>query len=595
MTIHYLVSAEDAAGHRALVRLRFDPLGAGSVDLVLPSWTPGSYRIDPYARNVQWLRAFAGSAGKELVVERTGSGRWRLSTTGAREVEVRYSVFGHGLVTEGLDVTPEHLFLNAAIALLFVEGRDGEAIELSLELPDGWKIVTELKEKPGSPRSYLARDYAELVDSPVDAGTPTVLMTTTSGAPLRIALCGTGGNYNPERLENDFSKLAEAADRLFGVTAVEPYTFFLHLGEVPDGGLEHASSSSCVFARGAFRPEKEYRRVLAVASHEYIHRYNGKRIRPERLARPDLTREVHTRLLWLVEGTTDYYAYVLLTRAGLLPPPKLFEHYGGLIARLLDTPGRSATSLEEGSFLSWVGEYRPYEQSANQFVSYYLKGHLASLGLDLEIRHRSSNERSLDDVMRTLQREYGATGRGVGESEFPEIAARATGLDLAPFIGKLVRGTEELDLASALRHAGLLLGAPKKDSDPDPSPETAYLGARTENASGLVRLSSVLDGGPAQKAGLSAGDELVAIAGAKVTSEHLSAVLARFVPGTEVTVTVFRRGLLVQLPITLGKAPPEKLELLPAESTTELERSIFERWLESKWAPPTASKNPSLP
>jgi len=585
MTIAFSVHVESATAHRATVVARVAPGSNPTFDLVLPSWVPGSYEIKEYSRNLQDFTARAAEGGAPLRVERVDKARWRVHSAGAAEVEVVYSVYGHGMITEGFDVTPEHLFVNAALGLPYVDGRRDEPYDVTLEVPPGWKIYTELARVGELPPRFRAHDYDELVDSPIDCGTPVELGFHAQGVPHRIVLCGQGGNYEAHRLEEDHRRIAEAAIRLFGGSPVRHYTFFYHLSDVSDGALEHANSNSAVLPRTTFRPLSDYHRSLWIASHEYFHVYNVKRIRPAALDPFDYTREMYTKLLWAMEGTTDYYGLLLLRRGGILSPTKYLEKLAGEAHRHLALPGRRVRGLEESSLLAWVDLYKPTEEFRNRSVSYYLKGLLVSFCLDLEIRQRTENRASLDTVLRALWDRYNRDGRGVGEDELAPIASAAVGVDLAPFFARYVTGTDEIDFDAFARYAGLTFGAKPKTPDPEDDGEAGWLGLEYEEHQGRVRVTSVLDGGPARRAGASPGDEIVAIDRGRVGHAEFTKALQRLPPGTSVSLSVFRRGWLTDLSLTTGTPPPEKHQFTPVEAPSPLARSIYESWLEAKWEP----------
>jgi predicted metalloprotease with PDZ domain len=495
------------------------------------------------------------------------------------------------MVTEGLDITADHLFLNAALALPYVDGHVDEPVEVELHLPADWKVVTELEEVGSRPPTYRAGNYDELVDSPIDAGHPLVLTIRPHGIPHRISICGEGGNYEAHRLEEDLGKVVDAAIAMVGESPLKSYTFFVHLNDIPDGGLEHATSNSAVVPRTAFEPLENYQRFLALQSHEYFHLWNVKRIRPKSFGPFDYTQENYTSQLWWMEGTTDYLSDLILRRAGLYSPSKYLEAAAKVVKWVLDSPGRGSLSLEELSRITWVDLYQPFEESPNQSVSYYSKGYLVSLCLDLEIRHRTETRASLESVVRLLWQEYGKTGRGLEEDELQPVAQRATGLDLTEWFDQYVRGTAEVDVDRFASYAGLSF-APRPKPPDDDSPEPGYLGIRHEDAGGFVRVTHVLLDTPGRRGGLSPGDEIVAINGSKVTHTRFEKALEAYPPGTPVELAVFRRGYLRKLAVTTGKAPPQKYRFSPVDHPTDLGRKVYENWLGVAWE---AAKPPGEP
>ena len=591
MRIRYTVRPSEPAEHRGRFSIDLEDVQENAIDLVLPSWVPGSYHIVNYVRGFRGMAARSVPDGTSRRVERIDKARWRIDAGGARALAVDYTVYGHEMVTEAFDLTPEHLFVNAGLCLPYVEGHRTEPVEVLLELPSDWEVVTELEATGGFPPRYRAPDYDTLLDAPIDAGHPVVVTVRPGGIPHRISICGGGGNYTLGRFSEDISKIVTATIEMVGESPLRGYTFFYHLSDIADGGLEHANSTSCVLRASAFEPKDDYLRVLDVTSHEYFHLYNVKRIRPAAFVPFDYTREMYSRLLWWMEGATDYFAGLVLRRAGLVSPKKYLEQLARLAKRLLETPGRDSLSLEDASFLSWVDYYQPFEETPNQSVSYYVKGHLVAMCLDLEIRHRTETRASLETVLRALWDGHGRTGQGIGEDELLPVMHRATGLDLTPFFERYVRGTDELNLGTFAGHAGLSFG-PKPKAPEDESPLAGYLGVRVEGAEGAARIRHVLRNTPGRQAGLTPGDEIVAIDGVKVTADKFEKALQRHPPGTAAEITLFRRGRLRRVSVTMGVPPPETYVFSPVEAADEHARRVYESWLGATWEPPPKGERP---
>ncbi len=595
MPVRYDVSVEDPKSHRLQVVVDIPEVSGNTIDLVLPSWVPGSYIIQDPARNVRDVRASQANTGASLPIVRQDKARWRVTTEGAAHVEVRYEVYGHDLRDDGVDVTADHLYLNAGKVLPYIDGREHESLVIAVHVPSAWRVYTELPEIGRSPARFRARDYDELVDEPIDCGTPVELTVRPAGIPHRILLCGRGGNFEAHQVETDVAKIVEAAIRLMGGSPLQHYTFFYHLadGRWPvQGGLEHKNSTSIVLGRTAFRPEEDYRSVLGITAHEYFHLYNVKRIRPRVLGPFDYTKENYTHLLWAMEGSTDYFQDLILLRAGLLPAPKYLDAQGKKIQKYVNTPGRKVASLEELSFNSWIDLYKPYEETPNQSVSYYLKGGLATMCLDLEIRHRTEGRTSVETVFRTLWEEYGQRDRGLEENEILTVANRATGLDLSDFFQRYIGGTFEIDFGVFLGHAGLKLEPQEHPPGKEDEPPAGWLGVTLKDDAGRARITSVFDDGPGRRAGLSPDDEVVALDGQRVAFADVPKALQRFPPGSSVEVTVFRRGFLTSVSVETGKVPPEKLLIVPVEDAAPLARRVHEGWLGVPWE---ARKKPSGP
>ncbi|MCI4325756.1 MAG: PDZ domain-containing protein [Thermoplasmata archaeon] len=584
--IRYEVRAPRPSDHRIVVTMVVGGEPGTPFEVVFPSWIPGSYWIQDRVRNVSGMTARAAGHPDPLPVRRTEKARWRVEPGPHRAAEVEYTMYGNELRSGGLDVTDEHLFLSTGFALPYVEGRRSEPLEVSLTVPPEWTVHTELPEVGRHPPTYRAADYDELVDHPFDAGRAPSFPIQPLGIPHRLVVCGSGGNYEPHRLPADVGRIVEASIRLFGESPVPSYTFFYHLTSGVTAGLEHARSSHCLVDRTAFRVPSRYRAVLSLTAHEYLHLYNVKRIHPKAFDPFDYTRETYTRLLWAMEGTTDYLTWLVLRRAELTSPDRALSDLAEKIRRYRDLPGRLHQSLEEASLAAWVDFYHWEEETPNRSISYYLKGDLVSLCLDLELRSRTANASSLETVWRELWNSYGRTRRGLGETELPEVIERVTGVDARGFFGDHVAGTKEVDFERFLGLAGVALRSRPVPRRPDDDPVPGYLGVEVENSAGRVQITTVRDGGPGRAAGLSPGDEVVAVDGNRVRFDDWANALGRYLPGSPLELTVFRRARLTAVPVVVGEAPPKELAIVPLPDAPPAARALYASWVGAPWTPP---------
>lgn len=328
-TVHYVLEPQNLSSHRLHVTVEVDGIEKGErVEFVMPVWSPGSYSIHYNPRAVRGIGAKTRS-GEILPVRKLEKNRWEVLPGGARALALSYVVYGHELTSQGLDITGEHIHFNAAHALLYPEGTLEGPYDLTIHPPAGWKVFTELPEVGKNPPRYRARNFDELVDSPIELGNPLESTIRPAGIPHRLLFCGTGVDVPIHQIEEDVGKVVEATRRLFGTLPLEHYTFFYHLSDAWDGGLEHATSTSIVMPHHIFRPRKSYEEFLEVTTHEYFHLFNVKRIRPSVLGPFDYNRENYTRLLWAMEGLTDYYTGVMLRRSGLYTPKRYRSPSGG--------------------------------------------------------------------------------------------------------------------------------------------------------------------------------------------------------------------------------------------------------------------------
>jgi predicted metalloprotease with PDZ domain len=375
---------------------------------------------------------------------------------------------------------------------------------------------------------------------------------------------------DPDRLQADLARLCETHVRLFEPRRPRPpfdrYAFMTMAVDDGYGGLEHRNSAALICRRddlphlGMKEATEGYRRFLGLVSHEYFHAWNVKRIRPQAFVPYDLARENYTRLLWAFEGFTAYYDDLMLARAGLLSQAQYLEALSRNISTVMQRSSRLKQSLAESSFDAWIKYYRQDENAPNSVVSYYQKGALVALALDLAIRGESGGRRSLDDVMRWLWRQWrlaGAAYRGIGEDGIVEAVTQATGLDLERAIRAWTEGTRDPDLATLLQGVGIRLQR-KLALD---SPHFALLALKVQNVGSDCRIAQVFDAGPAQQAGLAAGDVLVALDDLRATPARLDALLARYSPGDAVQVLAFRREELLRFEVRLARQPPPRFVL----------------------------------
>jgi predicted metalloprotease with PDZ domain len=563
--LRYAIRIDAPERHLARVELRF-AVERATVELALPAWSPGSYLIRDYARFVRDLAVIGDDDAPRPVVKRDKS-TWSVNAQGARELRVRYAVYGHDLTVRTNHIDADHAFLHGPATFLHPIHLRGAPVELELAVPDGWILSTAMagdpKGDPASPYRLTAAGVDELYDHPIHAGPPRLVRTLAVPAtvPVTLAIWGQrapGGTFDEARLATDLGAIVDDHIARFGAAPFATYTFLVMLAHDAYGGLEHRASSVNLYHPHFAASRKHYEGLLELLSHELFHVWNGKRIAPRALLDIDYAREAYTRSLWLMEGLTSHYDRFALRTSGRISARSFLDKVLDDWARLMATPGRRHQSLEASSFDAWIKLYRPDESNLNTTVSYYLKGGLVMLALDLQIRRRSDGAHSLDDVLRMLWHRYGQTGEPHPDQLQP-VFEEATGLSLAEVFDGQIRGTGDPELAEELRHVGLELRA---GADPAQLADGAcpvWLGATLSG----TRVGGVLDDSPAQAAGLSPGDEIIALDGFRVTSEaEVRSLAGALRPGDQIELAVFRRARLLRLGVTLGTAPPNRYEIL---------------------------------
>ena len=452
-----------------------------------------------------------------------------------------------------------------------------------------WRVATTLA-RAGAPEhgfgTYAAANYDELLDHPVEMGDFALATFNAGGVPHEIAITGRQ-RADLDRLAADLTRVCQWQVDLFGGAPFPRYLFQVTAVGDGYGGLEHRSSTSLLCRRdelphaGMDAIGDDYLNFLGLASHEYFHAWNVKRIKPAAFLPYDLARENYTRQLWAFEGITSYYDDLALARCGLIGPERYLELLARTITTLLRTPGRRLQSVAESSFDAWIKYYRQDENTPNAVVSYYTKGALVACALDLTLRREGRT--SLDLVMRALWERYGARGVGVPEDGVPALASELAGRDLSDFFARFVDGTEDPPLPALLDAFGvsyrLRPAADARDRGGKPgsgTPPACTLGLRV---GADMKVTAALRDGPAARAGLSAGDTLVAIGGLKATPERVATTLARAAPGDTVQLQAFRRDELMSFAAVLAPAPDDTCFLVLEATVAPDVQARRDAWL----------------
>jgi len=546
-------------------------------DLVMPVWTPGSYLIREFERHVQDFAADAN--GRALDWTKINKNTWRVKTNGVRQWRATYRVYANELSVRTSELNSDHAFWNNAALLMYRDGSINAPATLRINPAPGWKVATGLPAVNGQPNTFRAENFDVLYDSPVECSNFKQIDFVVRGVPHRIVIDG-DGNYDQNRMLAGVQKIVETEVALFGAIPYHDYTFILHLRANTGGGLEHLNSTALGFRRDRFATEEGYRSFWSLVAHEFFHVWNVKRIRPDALGPFDYTKENYTRSLWVAEGITSYYGDLMTRRAGLISDQTYLDQLAKRIQDFENTPGREKMSAEEASFDAWVKLYYPDENSVNSQISYYDKGELLGLLLDLDIRRRTHGARSLDDVMRYLYTEFYQKGRNYTPADMQKACELMAGASLDQFFSRYVRGRDDLlpICHEILAGAGLrLLTFPMVER----LPLKAFLGADLEDKpdGDLVVIKSVRAGSPAYEQGLNAKDRIVALDGARVTKETLDARIAEKKPGETVRVTVFRFDDLRTFDIRLGSQVDAPFRILPLADANDEQKRIYQAWM----------------
>lgn len=592
----YRIGASRPEAHLFEVELTVVNPAPDGQRLTLPNWIPGSYMIRDFSRHVGTVRG-TDSDGRPVAVRKLAKSEWQCDPVKGPLI-LTYEVYAWDLSVRGAHLDQTHGFFNGTSVFLAVAGQEQEPHEVSIEQPAGvvgWRVATSLPRLGAAPLgfgTYHAESYDALIDHPVEMGTFTHATFTACGVEHEVAITGRH-RTDIDRLVRDLERICTAQIRFFGEPApFSRYVFLVTAVGSGYGGLEHRSSTALLCSRddlpAAGEPEANpgdrYRTFLGLCSHEYFHSWNVKRIKPAVFMPYDLRAETHTSLLWAFEGITSYYDDLFLVRAGLICPQAYLELLAQQITRHLRTPGRFRQSVSESSLDAWSKYYRQDENSPNAIVSYYVKGALVALSLDLLLRQKSGDRMSLDTLMRRLWREFGQAGVGVSDGDIQRLATELCGDPLETFWRNALEGTDELPLEGLLAERGVQWslraaegasdagGKPAGDGAAKPS-----LGIKVQQAEGGAQLQFVFAEGPAQRAGLSAGDLVIAVDGLRVSAVSLEKAVSARRPGEVLEVHAFRRDELMQFRVTVGEAPLDTCVLqLPADASA---RHRVENWI----------------
>ncbi|MDR1064634.1 MAG: PDZ domain-containing protein [Azoarcus sp.] len=586
--IRYAIHPSRPEAHLFEVRCTVPEPEPGGQRFSLPVWIPGSYMIREFARHIVSLRAEA--AGQAVPLVKLDKHTWRAAgIPHGQALSLIYEVYAWDLSVRAAHLDRTHGFFNGSSVFLAVEGQTGAPCLIDIQPPssgaENWRVATALPRAEGEPGAaaaygfglYCAADYDELIDHPVEMGAFTLDGFEAGGARHDIVLSGRH-DCDMARLKADLARVCQWQIALFG--APPPMARYLFLTQVVGegyGGLEHRASTALIASRGDLPytgmkgASEGYKTYLGLCSHEYFHSWNVKRIKPAAFMPYDLARENHTRLLWAFEGITSYYDDLALVRAGVIG----VDDYLGLLAKtvtsLLKTPGRFRQGVAASSFDAWTHYYRQDENSPNVIVSYYTKGALIALMLDLRLRAGSGGGCSLDDMMRVLWRRYGLGGIGVPEEGIFDAVGEVGGGKLARWLRRTVEGVGDLALEKQLKPFGVQWQA--EAANPAPA-----LGIKL--ASGKeARIAVAYDDGPAQKAGLSAGDVLIAVDGLRVDSDKLQKLLSRRRAGERAEIHAFRRDELMRFEVELGVAPADTIKLRVDERAGRKAAELRRGWL----------------
>ncbi|MEW8365545.1 MAG: PDZ domain-containing protein [Candidatus Thiodiazotropha taylori] len=533
----------------------------------LPAWIRGSYLIRDYARHIVSIEANAD--GEPLILSKLDKQSWKIEPV-KQSITINYQIYAWELTVRSAHFDNTHAYFNGPALFLAVRGQELmpcrlEIVAPKFKLQNEWRVAFSMKPEQIDEQgfgTYQADDYETLIDCPGEIGDYSESQFEVAGCNHRFVVSGVK-RFDHEKLGSHLARICEKQVELFGELPVQDYLFLLRVVNDGYGGLEHKNSTSLIFPRDDLPAKRDtkitsgYRRLLALCSHEYFHLWNVKRITPEVFLEQSTQQEVYTRQLWVFEGITSYYDELMLVRSGVISKQDYFEMLAETVTRVMRGSGRFKQTLEESSFDVWTKFYKQDENAPNAIVSYYAKGTLFALLLDLTIRLQSNGRFSLDQVMREMWLRYGKQGKGVPENGIEKVVADVTSLDLQSLFDLGLRSTAELPLTDCLSEFGVAMKLlPAKSSDDKGGvlgdkerEQQSYtgIGAKWTSKNSGIKVQQVFDGGAAQNAGISAGDEIVAVDGLRMSAKQFENYILDTDADDQIEVHLFRRDQLMSL------------------------------------------------
>lgn len=569
-TMAITLSMERPATHYYHVVFHTEGLKGDALDFKLPAWTPGYYRIMDYSKNLVNFRASDG-ADHALQWSKTAKNTWHVDSHNAAAITVSYDVYAFNSFVAESFLDDTRGYITPASVFLHVAGRIQHPVTLAIQPYSGWKTVASgLDPVEGQTNTFSAPDFDLLYDCPILMGNQEVRSFEVQGVPHTLVIENIA-NVDHAKIVADLKRLVEAAVQIIGEIPYRHYTF-LAMG-AGGGGIEHLTSAAMMFNGSSLSDPAGYSRWLSFVAHEYFHTYNVKRIRPIALGPFDYDKENYTDMLWVSEGFTVYYEDLILVRAGLMTREQYFERVQKNIQHYENSPGHLVQSAAEASFDTWIKGMNRGEVFSNTTISYYDKGAALGLLLDLKIRNETGDRRSLDDVMRSLyQKYYKGKKRGFTDEEFREQCDSAAGTPLSE-VFEYANTVKDIDYRKYFGYAGL-------DIDVAPVAQPgAFLGADTQFQDGSLVISGVEWESPAQRGGLMAQDQILALDGTRVNAKSLDEMLKLKKAGDKIQVLVSRRGAVREIDVVLGQKMERSFKIKPTANPSAIQTAIIEDWL----------------
>ncbi|MCL1126043.1 M61 family metallopeptidase [Shewanella surugensis] len=567
--VNYSIDVNEPEHHLAKVEIQFPKTKSTALKVNLPIWRTGKYQILPLADNVRLFTA-SNEQGELLPWQRTASGEWQIELSEPESVTISYQLHANLLGQRVNHISSTHAFLDASGTFMYSPEFRGDKVNVSLSVPAGWKSYSGM-EKGERGHDFVAANYNVLVDSPIESGLNQYREFSVEGKQYELVVWGQG-NYDLQNIVTDLTKLSSQAQVIWKGYPFSRYLYMVHATSGESGATEHLNSTIIQKPRFSFNEREDYLSFIKTAAHEFIHTWNVKAYRPKGLVPYDYQHEKLSELLWMAEGSTSYFGSQLLLRAGIITPQEFFEDLAKRIALSQLTPGNKVQSVAEASVNQWVSTGDDY--AINNSVNIYSEGYLTSLALDFSLLDTTSLAVSYRDVHSQLYQHH-SVPKTYDVDDVKTILKTLSGQDYQEWWSKYVESPVQLDFNTLLKHAGLILN---HGYDPKMKP---FAGMVLEE--GSLVLTQVLRDSPAWNAGLSIGDELLAINELKITTEGVEKRLNDFNVGEIINLTVFQEEQLKSVALRLKEQQSAPLQLKSVASPTQEQKAFFTAWLGIQW------------
>lgn len=581
--VEYSIEITNPVQHLAKVTATFPAIESATLDISLPAWRTGKYKILNLAAGIGKVQAF-GDHHQSLRVNKINKSTWRVAVDKPQTITFEYELYADQLGSRTRHIDESHAFIDSASVLVYTDVFRASPASITLKTPKGWVSRSGL-EKIGKHR-FLAPNYDVLVDSPIETGVHAYYTFEVDHKTHELVIWGSG-NQNDAQIVQDLQKISVAAGTLWGVYPFGHYVWMLHLTSGVRGATEHINSTIIQTDRFKFSPRKDYLDFLSTAAHEFIHTWNVKAYRPQGIYPYDYQQENYSSLLWLAEGSTSYFSPLLLVRSGVIDGKEFLGLWAKAVDQHLNRPGREQQSPAEASFDAWLDESSHWDHNAKADI--YTQGMMVSWLLDMQILENTALQKGYEQVHRLLYERFPLAKSGYDEEDVLTLLQEVSGQDMTGIWRNYIQGTQQADINTLLLKLGLRMqyGDVKNDNDNDnvksKDPITLWTGIHLTDSGEDARIQRVQHDSPAWQAGLTSEDVIVAINDYRVNRESFSKKLNHYRPGNQLTVHYFRQDRLQSALLRLIDRSAEALKLIPVDQASEQQQAFFKAWSGLEW------------